>query len=230
MKYIIVSKKNSNLCISLNRPETGNCYHFDMCKEISEAFKKADQNYEKILLTGNGNNFCTGADLRWMKASASLSLEENIKDMSVIKEMYRSILECPIPIITKVQGKIRGGGMGLVACSDYVISDSNADFALSEVKLGLIPGIITPFVAHRIGEITFNELASSGMVIDANEAKKMSLIHEISNRTEIPEIKATHKEMLKYFSPRDLVQDYLEASARKRQSPEFLKKIEQFFN
>lgn len=229
MKYIIVSKQDDDLFITLNRPLTGNCYHYDMCREIEEAFQKIDTSSNNVILSGNGNNFCTGADLRWMKASLSLSPDENIKDMSVIKDMYRAIIESPLPIITKVQGKVRGGGMGLIACSDYVVAKSDADFALSEVKLGLIPGIITPFIINKTGKKTFDDLAETGRVIKAQEALKLNIIHEISDQMNIREIKLTHQELLQYFSPHDQVQEYLLQSAKKRQSPEFLARINSFF-
>ncbi len=205
-----------------------------MAKEIKDAFQSASGKLQAVVLSGNGKHFCTGADLNWMKASAQLSFEENVSDMRIIKEMYKAIVECPCPIISIVHGKIRGGGLGLVACSDYVYAQEEADFALSEVNLGLIPGIISPFIIHRTGDEKFNELASSGRMFNVDEALKIGLIQETYKNKdlihiELDKVNNSHLAMKAYFSPHDIVQDYLIKSASKRQSNEFQEKIKKLF-
>lgn len=184
MKYLKTYLQDQIRYIVLSRAEKGNAYNGEMAREIRQAFEKTfSENLKAIVLTGEGKNFCTGADLDW--------LEKSGEDMSVIRDMYLTILSCPHPIIGKVYGKIRGGGVGLTASCDVVIASSETDFALTEVKHGLIPGMITPMIIAKTSEKIFEDWASSGRKIEVIEAKNAGLITFLDSEKRVEEVTAS---------------------------------------
>jgi methylglutaconyl-CoA hydratase len=150
-----------------------------MATEIARAFKLADGNPKArvLLLGGEGKHFCTGADLRWMKAARRLKKSENVRDAESLARMYEAILNCGVPVIARIQGKVCGGGVGLVAASDIAASVTGTTFSFPETSIGLVPGVISPIVSRKIGASRFLECSLTGRQISASEARELGLIH-----------------------------------------------------
>lgn len=140
--------------VTLNRPDVRNAFNEETIAELTQAFRAlgADDNVRAIVLAANGPAFCAGADLHWMKKMAGYTHAENHADALQLATMLRTIYECPQPVVAKVQGDCYAGGMGLVAACDIVVAVDEAHFCLSEVKLGLIPATIAPYVIKAMGE------------------------------------------------------------------------------
>src|SRR3989338_8704304 len=140
--------------ITLNRPERHNAFDDALIGELSAAIDlmAAEPAVRVLVISSTGKSFCAGADLNWMKRAAAYSSEENLRDSRALAEMLRTLAQCPKPTIARVQGAAYGGGVGLVACCDVAIATFDAEFSLTEVKLGLIPAVISPHVVAAIGE------------------------------------------------------------------------------
>lgn len=212
MKFLKTFNQDQIHYIVLARPEKGNAYHGEMAREIQHAFKETyTKSLKAIVLTAEGKNFCTGADLDW--------LEKSNDDMSVIRDMYLAILACHHPIIGKVYGKIRGGGIGLTASCDVVIASPETDFALTEVKHGLIPGMITPMIIAKTSEKIFEDWSTTGRQIPVTEAKNAGLIHFLESEKKIDEVIASphpfRKDMKKIESD---LNHYLKLSSEHRKN------------
>ena len=151
---ILYDQVGSVAYISLNRPEVHNAMNEEMIAELTSVFKSFEKttNTRVIVLTGNGKSFCAGADLNYMKNIATLGFDENVKDGKKLADLFSSVYNCPIPTITNVHGAVFGGANGLIAACDIVIAEKSTTFAFSEVKLGIAPATIAPFVIKRIGE------------------------------------------------------------------------------
>ena len=134
--------------ITLNRPDKRNAFNDDVIQELTDVFQFCAEQDEVrvVVLTANGKAFCAGADLNWMRAMADYSHDENLADAGKLAQMLATIYHCPKPTVAAIQGDVYAGGMGLVAACDIAISVKNANFCLSEVKLGLIPATISPYV------------------------------------------------------------------------------------
>lgn len=180
MKMLSLTEKDSVATITLNRPELHNAFNAELIKEATELFKSLSlKDLRLVVLTGAGKSFCAGADLNWMSSMKSYSEEENFEDSKKLAGLFRALNEIPCPVIGRVNGHALGGGAGLVACCDYVIASSTALFGFTEVKLGLIPAVISPFVLSKIGESNARAWFLSGERFDAQTAKTMNLIHEV---------------------------------------------------
>ncbi len=239
MKHVLTRQENDIYFITLNNPEKGNCYDAEMTEEIASAFSHVPSSAKAILLRAEGKNFCTGADLNWMKRACELSAEENLQDMAKIKSMYQQILKCRVPVICQVQGQVAGGGMGLVAASDIVVSDQFSQFSLPEKKWGLIPGIITPILKSKIGVREFEHLSTNGDKIDVVEAQKIKLIHYFSDVKNIEKYigdcftLAREGKIQRPVLSNEMneeLEKYLILSAQKRQSGEFCEKVKRHFS
>jgi methylglutaconyl-CoA hydratase len=132
-----------------------------------------------VVLRGTGPNFCAGADLNWMSRMVSYSREENIRDSSQLAKMYAVINECPLPLVGRIQGAAIGGGVGLVAVCDIAIASRDAKFGLSEVKLGILPAVISPYVIAKIGESHARALFLTGERFDSERAQRIGLVHRL---------------------------------------------------
>jgi methylglutaconyl-CoA hydratase len=168
--------------ILLNRPEAHNAFNADLIQALTKTFSSLskESDLRVILLSGEGKNFCAGGDLNWMKDASKLSKTENEKDAKALHQMFESMTESKVPIVTSVQGLALGGGVGLIAASDIVICTEDAQFGLSEVKLGLIPSVIAPFVIQKIGISHYNAYAISSKRFGSIDAVHMGLVHEAS--------------------------------------------------
>ena len=164
--------------IWLNRTEVYNAINQQMILDIIKAVidLNKDEKVRVIVLRGRGKHFCTGADLNWMKDAANYTNEENLKESNTLAMCFHSIYHCSKPTIAVVHGAVMGGGNGLMAACDFVYAMDDAFFALSEVKLGLIPATISPFIIKRIGEFNAKDLMLTARKIDVSTALKMGLI------------------------------------------------------
>lgn len=167
--------------IWLNRPDVRNAFNETSIAEITQAFRALDHDREVrvIVLAARGAAFCAGADLNWMKKMASYSEDENLADAAALADMMRVIYECSKPTIARVQGDCYAGGMGLVAACDMAIARDSAGFCLSEVRLGLIPATISPYVIRAIGERASRRYFLTAERFDAPEARRIGLVHEV---------------------------------------------------
>jgi len=178
-------EKNAVLEVRLNRPEVKNAMSAEVMVQLTSIFKSVPSSARVIVLHGEGEFFCAGGDLNWMKSALQKTQLENEADARTLAGMIMAIDECPIPVISLVKGGAFGGGVGLVAASDIVISEDDALFSLSEVKLGLIPATIGPLVMRKIGVSQARRLYLTGMRFSAAEAKSIGLIHELVKKGEL---------------------------------------------
>jgi methylglutaconyl-CoA hydratase len=178
-KTIIINRQNSITTITLNRPELHNAMNDAMIAELTAAFLSVseDKTVRVVVLRGNGKSFCAGADLNYMKGIAGFGFEENVKDGKKLAALFRAIYECPLPTIALVHGAAFGGANGLLAACDIVIAEENTTFAFSEVKIGIAPATISPFVIKRIGEFGAKELMMTGKRFKGAEAEKWHLVN-----------------------------------------------------
>jgi len=184
---ITYSKEDSVARVTLNRPEIHNAFNEVMIQELIDVFKSIanDNEVRVVVLTGNGKSFCAGADLNWMKKVVDFSYEENLKESLGLAELFYLIYSLPKPTIARVNGAAIGGGAGLVAVCDLVISSEKAKFSLSEVKLGLVPACISPYEVRRVGEKNCRELFLTGERIDAKKALEFGLANQVVPHDEL---------------------------------------------
>jgi methylglutaconyl-CoA hydratase len=168
--------------IWLNRPDLRNAMNDVMFTELFDAFAAAiaDEDVRVILLAGRGKAFCAGGDLTWMKTARSMSAEDARKDSVKLAMVLRQIYESPKPVVARVQGSAFAGGMGLVAACDIAIASTDAKFCLSEVKLGLIPAMISPYVIKAMGEPNARRYMLTAEILDAAEAYRIGFVHDIA--------------------------------------------------
>jgi len=167
--------------VTLNRPEVRNAFNDATIAELALAFDELgrDEDVRAIVLAANGAAFCAGGDLNWMKAMAGYSDTENYDDAFKLADMLRTIYTCPKPTVAKIQGDCYAGGMGLVAACDIAVSVDTANFCLSEVKLGLIPATISPYVIKAMGENAARRYFLTAERFTAAEALRIGFVHEM---------------------------------------------------
>ncbi len=167
--------------ITLNRPGIHNAFDDNLINDLTGAFNAFSENSDVrvVVLTGAGKSFSAGADLNWMRRMADYSDEENFEDARKVADLLAAIAFCDKPVIARVQGTAMGGGVGLVAACDIAIAASNAKFSLSEVKLGLIPATIGPYVIRAMGERQAGRYMVSGERFDADEGLRTGLLHKV---------------------------------------------------
>lgn len=172
--------------VTLNRPDVHNAFNNQLIAELQAAYVTLDNNdaVRVIMLTGAGKSFSAGADLNWMKQSATFTAEENQEDAMRLSDMLSTINTCSKPTIAYVNGTAFGGGVGLTACCDIAVSLASAVFSLSEVKLGLTPATISPYVVRAIGERAARRYFLTAERFDGIEARRIGLVHEIAHTGE----------------------------------------------
>ena len=173
--------------IALNRPEVRNAMNALMIKELTEAvdWLDAPDDIRVIEICGNGKSFCAGADINYMKDVASFGYDQNLEDAKRLSKLFQKIYFCNKPVITLVHGAVIGGGNGITAASDIVLAEKDTVFAFSEVKLGLTPATISPFVIARCGEMPARDLMLSGRKFTAQEAREYKLVNFVGDIDEI---------------------------------------------
>ena len=167
--------------VTLNRPDLHNAFNDEMIAELTDVFAGmgGDDKVRVIVLSAAGKSFCAGADLNVMRAMKEAGLDENKAQAERLATMFDTINTCPKPVIGRVHGAALGGGIGLVAVCDYVIATANAQFGLTEARLGIVPGVISPYVIAKIGESYARAYFLSGMRFNAGQARYIHLVHEV---------------------------------------------------
>lgn len=173
--------------ITLNRDDVRNAFNGQMLDDLLDAFEAAPKvpGGRAVVLTGVGSAFCAGADLNWMRAVREFTYEQNLEESNKVATVMRRIFDCPLPTIARVNGPAIGGGAGLVACCDLAVAAEGARFSLSEVKLGLIPSCISPYVIKKIGEGRAHEFFLTGERISAEKAREIGLVNEVAKEGEL---------------------------------------------
>lgn len=167
------------LRITLARPERRNAFDAALIAELTAAFAGIGD-ARAVILAGEGQSFCAGADVEWQRSSVDLSFEENIEDALHLYRMCEAVDRCPAPVVARVHGYALGGGSGLVACADIAVAAPDAVFGFSEVKLGIIPAVISPFVLPRIGSHA-RRYFLTGERFDAATAFRIGLVEEVAD-------------------------------------------------
>ncbi|NUN12389.1 MAG: enoyl-CoA hydratase/isomerase family protein [Myxococcales bacterium] len=179
--HLIVTISDGVLTVVLNRPEVHNAFNAKVLRELTAVFTIADQRSDVrvVVLEGAGRSFCAGADLGWMSAMIHYTEDENVRDSEAMATMFRMLNDCPKPTIAKVGGAALGGGVGIVAAVDMTICSTEAVFALSEVRLGLVPAVISPYVLRRIGPGAARRYFLTGERFGAEVALRLGLVSEV---------------------------------------------------
>lgn len=169
------------LHVILNRPEVRNAFNPDVMDDLAHAFgvEALKDSVKAIVLRGSGSTFCAGGDLNWMKKAVDYTYEENLADTRKLSQMFALMNECPKPVIGAIQGAAIGGGVGLVSVCDIAIASAETQFSLSEVRLGIVPACIGPFVIAKIGASQARRFFMSAERFKAQEAKEIGLIHQV---------------------------------------------------
>lgn len=173
--------------VTLNRPEVRNAFNEIVIAELTQVFQELGQQstVRVIVLAANGTAFCAGGDLNWMKKMAAYSLEENVADAEKLAEMFYQLYCCPKPVIAKIQGDCYAGGMGLAAACDIAIAAEHVQFCLSEVKLGLIPATVAPYVIKAMGANAARRYFLTAERFSAKEAHRIGFLHEAVAASEL---------------------------------------------
>jgi methylglutaconyl-CoA hydratase len=227
--------------IWMNRPQAHNAFDERLIEELTRGVVDLGENAEVrvIVLAGRGESFSAGADISWMKRQGSASMESNMTDARKLANLFRGIAECPKPTIARVHGAAIGGGLGLVAACDIAIGSTTSRFAMAEVRLGLIPATIAPYVVRGIGERHARCLFQTGEQIDASTAQAIGLLHslvppeQLAERIDIvvnhlllgaPLAQASAKELVRAVANQsisaELIEDTATRIARCRATPE----------
>ncbi|HJT22826.1 MAG TPA: enoyl-CoA hydratase-related protein [Nitrospira sp.] len=178
---IIVESSKGLARVTLNRPDRRNAFDGNMVDGLCETFDAfgRDPSVRAIVLAGAGSTFCAGADLRWLGADRPVSPEEARKDAERLLRLLRCIDECPCPVIGRIQGSAYGGGIGLVAVCDIAMAGTDATFAFSEVRLGLVPAIIAPFVLRKTGDSFMRRFGLTAEPFSAATGREAGLVHDV---------------------------------------------------
>lgn len=189
--------------VTLTRPEIHNAFDDRLIGELTETFAALgkDPKVRVVLLAGEGKSFCAGADLNWMRRMIDYSREENLADSRRLEQMFRAIDDCPKPVIGRVHGAALGGGVGIVACCDIVIADEVARFGLTEVKLGILPAVISPYVVRKIGSGQARALMLTGERFGAERAQQIGLVHEVVHESGLEASLDAKVQLLKTSGP-----------------------------
>lgn len=173
--------------VTLARPDVRNAFNAELIAELRRAFDHLshDASVRAIVLAGEGKVFCGGADINWMRGALALSYDENVADAEEMSDMFRAIDRCAKPVIGRIQGAALGGGAGLTAVCDIVVASDDAIFGFTEVKLGIIPAVISPFVLAKIGVSHARALFLTGERFDAARAQTIGLVHQIVGENDL---------------------------------------------
>jgi methylglutaconyl-CoA hydratase len=177
-----VTTEGAVATVTLHRPERRNALDPELLDALTERFTAlaGDEAVRVVVLQGDGPAFCAGADLDWMAASRALSREENVRDAERMAAAFEAVDACPKAVVVRAHGAAFGGGAGLVACGDVAVAADDTTFAFSEVRLGLLPATISPYVLRAIGPGWTRALFTSGRRFDAAQAQRVGLVHEVA--------------------------------------------------
>jgi len=173
--------------VTLNNPKKHNAFDDKIIEELTAAFEQIANNKDVrvMILAATGKNFCAGGDLAWMKRMAKYSYDENLNDSKVLARMFKNLNFLTVPTIARVQGVAFGGGVGLVSCCDMAVATPDASFSLSEVKIGLIPAVISPYVVAAIGQRAARRYFTTAERFDAKTAFKLGLVSKVVEKEQL---------------------------------------------
>lgn len=229
---LLTSIKQNIATITLNRPELHNAFDDQLIQQLTIELETIDKdpNIRVVILAANGKSFCAGADLNWMKKMANYSHEENLQDSLALAHLMKTLNTLNKPTIALVQGPACGGGVGLIACCDIAIASLKASFCLSEVKIGLAPATISPYLIAAIGERAARRYFLTAEQFDAEEASRLGLIHQtVSSPDELqnageqiaqkllnnsPEAVAVTKKLIADVAKKPLDEDLMQLTAK----------------
>jgi methylglutaconyl-CoA hydratase len=183
-QFLITRRDGPVEYLTLNRPDVRNAFNEQMIAEVTDWASAASESARRhdvraVVFAGAGTVFCAGADANWMASTIHYTEAENLRDARAMAEMFVALDTLPVPLLCRIQGAAVGGGAGLVAVSDIAVAEDRATFAFPEVKLGLAPGIISPFVLAKIGQAAARELFLTGVRFPAVRAKEIGLVHAV---------------------------------------------------
>src|SRR5690242_9803171 len=167
------------LRVTLAKPERRNAFDAELIAELTRAFSDVGD-ARAVVLAGDGPSFCAGADIEWQRSAIDLTYEENVEDALRLYRMCEAIDRCPAPVVARIQGYALGGGSGLAACADVAIAATDATFGFTEVKLGIVPAVISPFVLPKIGQHA-RRYFLTGERFDARTALRIGLVHDVTD-------------------------------------------------
>lgn len=250
-QYLLVEINENVGTIWLNRPEMHNAFNEGMISEITNAFQilgKYDH-LRAIVLRGKGKSFCAGADLNWMRQVSNYNQEENLTESLNLARCFSTIYKCVLPTIAIVHGSAFGGANGLVAACDFAYAEINSVFSFSEVRIGIVPAVISPYVIRRTGEYGARELMLTGKRINGHEAERLRLVNRSLPGDQLEEYLSETLQQLKLSGPMavkeckslitklgkvsfsdDLINDTAAIIARLRASDEGQEGIDAFLN
>src|SRR2546423_9678381 len=162
--------------ITIARPERKNAFDAALIAELTAAVRRVDRSARAVILQSEGDTFCAGADVEWMRGMADYSLDENLADSRALASMFRALYDLEMPLVARVQGPAIGGGAGLVAVADIAVASTEASFAFSETKLGILPAVVSPYVVRKIGPARATALFVTGSRIEAKRGYGIGLI------------------------------------------------------
>ena len=186
-KTLEIENQNNFATVWLNRPEIHNAFNEEMISELKYYFEEStkENTTRLIILRGRGKSFCAGADINWLKSVLDYDFEKNYEEGLQLSKCLYAIYNCPIPTMAIVHGASMGGANGLLAACDFAYATRDATFSLSEVKIGIIPAAISPYVIKRVGEFAAKELTITGKRFDGKEAEKVKLINSSLSESEL---------------------------------------------
>lgn len=249
MKSLRVIRQGVVAHVTLSRPEVHNAFHPLMVEELTEVFSRLAQEagVRAAVLGAEGKSFSAGADLGWMRESAGYTQEQNEADALRMARMFETIETFPKPLVVRVQGAALGGGVGLVACGDIAVASDSAVFGLTEVRLGIIPAVISPYVVRKIGVSQARRYFLSGERFDASAAQRLGLVHHVVAPEQLdatvlaqldallqggPQAQAEVKDLIRLVAHRDphaLADETARRIARVRVGPEAQEGLKAFF-
>jgi methylglutaconyl-CoA hydratase len=248
-KTLKIEHRGPSGWIWMSRPEVHNAFDEELIAELATTFAAldVDQSVRAIVLAGEGKSFSAGADVNWMKRQGAALLADNLADARKLAVMFRTISLCRTPTIARVHGAAIGGGMGLASACDICIASTKAQFATSEVRLGIIPAAIGPYVVRAMGERNAYRYFQTAERIDAEEARRIGLVHEVAEAEELdarvqqvvdalllggPQAQAAATELIRAIANRPIDDAMVEDTARRiatlRATPEAREGLEAF--
>ena len=165
--------------IAIARPDRKNAFDASLIAELTAAVRKVDRSARAVVLQSEGDTFCAGADIEWMRGMADYSLDDNVADSKALAGMFRALYDLEMPLVARVQGAAIGGGAGLVAVADIAVASTEASFAFSETRLGILPAVVSPYVVRKIGPARATALFVTGSRIEAKRAHEIGLVERV---------------------------------------------------
>jgi enoyl-CoA hydratase/carnithine racemase len=180
MPGLRVERDGPILRVTLAKPERRNAFDAELIGEVRDAFTDVGD-ARVVVLAGDGESFCAGADIEWQRSAIDLTFDENVEDAMRLFAMMQAINDCPAPVVARIQGYALGGGSGVTAAVDIAIAAEDAVFGFSEVKLGIVPAVISPVVLQKIGDAAARRYFLTGERFDAATALRIGLVHEVAS-------------------------------------------------